>query len=136
VVTTPSEWFGKVTHRRAFELLRQAMGGSGDTPAISTLVAEAQSRPGGDQLARLVAVLAIEPVKAGEHPVEEYAERVFLRLQEFWLKRQVDSVRKELERLNPLKAPADHVSLFEQLVALEGARREVRARAEAVGVSR
>ena len=39
-------------------------------------------------------------------------------------------MRKQLERLNPLKDQSDYDGLFEQLVALEGARRRVRVAAE------
>jgi hypothetical protein len=35
--------------------------------------------------------------------------------------------------VNPLKAPAEHERLFEELIALEGERRRVRTSAEAVG---
>jgi hypothetical protein len=59
---------------------------------------------------------------------------VFLRLEEFSLKRRADAIRKELERVNPLKAPDEHERMFEQLVELEGARRRLRVAAEAVQV--
>ncbi len=168
--------FHKPTHRRAFQLLREAWGGaSSDTRAawveadlrsegmdtgsgrpdggggrngaddveqvsnqgtgttVSSLVSLAQSLPSGEQLGRLMGILALEPPRSGGPPTREYAERVFLRLEEFALKREADEVRKELQRLNPLKAPADHEALFERLVALEGTRRRLRAEAEAIG---
>ena len=97
-------------------------GESGD---VSALVARAQDRS-GEQVARLLAGLAVERPKSEAEPTAEYVEQLFLRLEEFSLKRQADSIRRELERVNPLKSPADHESLFQQLIELEGARRRIR----------
>src|SRR5207244_447903 len=63
----------------------------------------------------------------------QYAERVFLRLEEFSLKREAELIRKQVERLNPVTAPDDHQQLFQRYVALERRRRELRAAAEGAG---
>ena len=124
--------FGKPTHRKAIEAIVESRadgrGGDGD---VSALVARAQDQK-GEQVGRVLAALAVERPKAQGEPTVEYAERLFLRLEEFSLKRRADVIRKELERVNRLKAPADHETLFEQLIDLEGARRRVRAAAEEV----
>jgi DNA primase len=125
--------FGKPTHRRAFDLIRETDPGGGGLVSAAALTERAQEKANGEQLARLVAALALEPLKTGDEPTEEYAHRLFLRLEEFWLKRRADEIRGKLERLNPVTAPDDHETLFTELVALEGERRRVRARAEAVG---
>ena len=75
------------------------------------------------------------PPAIGGEPTADYAEQVFLRLEEFALSRRIDVMRKQLERLNPLKDQTDYDALFEQLVALEGARRRVRVAAETAGSS-
>jgi DNA primase len=94
-------------------------------------MSKAQDR--GDQLHKLMAALVYEPTE-GE-PTRDYVDRVFLRLREFALSRQIEDTRKQLERLNPLRAQQEYDQMFEQLVALEGARRRVRAEAEAVGTA-
>ena len=122
--------FTKSAHRKVFELIAEAWGDRADPPVASSLVAMAHERPGGEGLGRLLASLAVDPPKSAVEPNRGYAERVFLRLEEFSLKRRADAIRKELERVNPVKSPGDHETLFEQLVTLEGARRRVRAAAE------
>ena len=124
--------FAKATHRKAFELIVDSLQPSGLPAAPSELVSKAQER-GGDQVARLLAAVSVEPLKSAGEANGGYVERLFLRLEEFALKRRADVIRKQLERLNPLKMPADHESLFEELVALESARRKIRAAAEGVG---
>jgi hypothetical protein len=59
----------------------------------------------------------------------EYAEHVALRLEEFDLQRRIDSLKKELERLNPIEDPS-YPERFGELAKLEGARRRVREQAE------
>jgi hypothetical protein len=51
-------------------------------------------------------------------------------LKEFDLKRRIDSVRKVLERLNPIENPQEYEPMFVELSRLEGARRRVREQAE------
>jgi DNA primase len=128
------EFFEKPTHRKAFELIGESAAEPRANGFASELVARAQEK-GGEQLSRVVTAVAMEPPKSGGEPTRDYAERMALRLEEFWLKRRADAVRKRLEKVNPLKAPSDHESLFEELIALEGARRRVREAAEAVGAA-
>jgi DNA primase len=129
-----SDSFTKPTYRKAFELIAETWGNAG-APAGSALVSLAHERVGGEVLGRLLAALAVDPPKVGVEPDREYAERIFLRLEEFSFKRRADAVRRELERINPLKSPGDHEALFEQLVELEGARRRARTSAEQGGPS-
>jgi DNA primase len=122
--------FSKAGHRKAFELIAEAWGNPAGPAGASSLVSVAHERPGGEALGRLLAAVAVDPPKAAGEPNRGYAERVFLRLEEFSLKRRADAIRKELERVNPVKSPGDHETLFEQLVTLEGARRRARVAAE------
>jgi DNA primase len=89
--------------------------------------AELVERAQEEGLARLLAELSVEPVR-GE-PTAAYAERVVSRLEELSLKRRIDTLKKRLERLNPVTDPQTYDSLFEEYIALEGERRKVRARA-------
>jgi hypothetical protein len=128
--------FGKPTHRRVFELVDDAWrAGGGTAPAAAALVARAQGRPNGDQLARSVAALVVDPPRSPGDPTRDYAERQLLRLEEFLLKRRADAIRKELQRLNPLKVPQEHLQLFQEMAELDGAARRAREAAEAVGTS-
>jgi DNA primase len=134
--------FSTPGYRAAFDLLRDTHahagngagngtsnpnGGSSPTGhTVASLVASAQDRPRGDQLAKLVAALAVEPAETIGEVTQAYADRVFLRLEELALKRQAEEIRKRLERLNPLTAPDEHRELFAEFAKVEGARRKIR----------
>jgi DNA primase len=110
--------FTKESHRKVLALLRKS---TGQAPA------EVIGRLQEERMARFLAELAVEPVK-GEVG-REYAERVFSRLEEFFLSRRIDTMKKRLQRINPLTESTSFDSLYEELIALEGERRKVRARA-------
>jgi DNA primase len=119
------EHFATAGYRSAFELVRSSTG-----VGPAALVGLAQERSRGEQIGKLVAALAVEPLTTVGDATAEYANQLFLRLEEFALKRQAEEIRKRLERLNPLKASDEYDSLYEKFVKLEGARRRVRAEAE------
>jgi DNA primase len=130
------ELFAMPQHRAAFELVREAFAGDAgpDPAAVSAMVSRAHEGARGEQIGKLLAGLAVEPVETLGEITPEYVEHVFLRLEEFALKREADDIRKQLERLNPLRASEEYDALYERFVRLEGARRRVRATAEQVGV--
>jgi DNA primase len=121
------EQFVTPGYRAAFDLIREV---DGSAAAPSALVAMAHDRSRGDQLAKLLAALAVEPPETIGPATRAYADQVFLRLQEFALKRRADELQKQLERLNPIKHEEEYQVLFEQFVRLEGARRKIRAASE------
>jgi DNA primase len=125
-----AEFFAKPTHRKAFELISQPAPEARTNGWVAGLVARAHER-GGEPLGRAVAAMAMEPAKSAGEPTAEYARLMLLRLEWFSLKRRADAVRKQLEKVNPVRAPAEHESLFQELVTLEGAKRRVSAAAEA-----
>jgi DNA primase len=102
--------------RKALSLLRQ--------PGASPSAMAGRAAEAG--LAELVAELTVEPLKGD--PTEHYAKQVFSRLQELSLGRRIDTMKKRLEGLNPIKHAQSYDSLFQELIALEGERRRVRAR--------
>jgi DNA primase len=104
-------------YRKAFELLRKS-------PDPAAAVGEVSD----PALAQLVAELTVEPVK-GE-ATDRYARHVLWRLVEYSLKRQIDRLKRELQRLNPVTETDAHERLFKELVALEAERREARTRAD------
>ena len=116
--------FSTATLRRVVEFLRE-------TPVsaeVARLTAMAEER--SDSLGSVVSSLALEPMKVGETPTSDAVEAVFLRLEEFDLKRQAEQLRKEIQPLNPLKDRETYEALFKRLIALEGERRRLRERAE------
>ncbi len=112
------EHFRTPHHRKLFGLLRERED-------VGALVAAAQD----ERLAGQLAGLALEPLE-GE-PSEEYAERVWLRLQELRLRRRAEEVRARLQKLNPRTDPA-YDGLFQELVRLDGELRRIRELAEEV----
>ena len=104
-------------YRKALSLLREP----GASPSAMT------GRAAEAGLAELVAELTVEPLKGD--PTAHYAKQVFSRLEELSLGRRIDTMKKRLEGLNPIKDPRSYDSLFQELIALEGERRRVRVRA-------
>jgi DNA primase len=104
-------------YRKALALLRE--------PGTSSSASAERAAELG--LAELMAEITMEPLK-GE-ATSHYAQQVFSRLEELSLGRRIDTMKKRLERLNPTRDPQSYDSLFEELIALEGRRRRVRARA-------
>lgn len=89
--------------------------------------AEIIERARDEGIDELVAALLVEPLTGDA--TEEYAVRVFARLEEQSLKRRIATMKKKLERLNPIPDQVAYDALFEELIALEARRRQVRARA-------
>jgi DNA primase len=116
--TLDDEHFSYETHRKVLAVLREFTG-----RPLGEVIGRLQE----ERMARLFAELSVEPIK-GEVG-REYTERVFSRLEEFFLTRRIDTMKKRLERLNPLTDSTSFDSLYEELISLEGERRKVRARA-------
>jgi DNA primase len=111
------EHFTTERYRKAWALLEEAPG---DPAALA-------DRAGARGQAELIAELTLEPLK-GE-PTAAYAERLFARLEELRLRRQVDTMKKRLEALNPVKEPATFDELFKRLADVTGRWRDARTRA-------
>jgi DNA primase len=104
--------FRSSSARRLFNAL---VGANGDVGALA----------GGEdpKLAGAAAALAVEPLE-GE-PTPEYAEAVWMRLQEFALKARSDEMRARLQKLNPTTDPG-YDDLFLELVEVDGELRRLR----------
>ena len=104
-------------NRKALALLREAVGDR------TGLAARASERG----VAEMIAELSVEPLK-GE-PSPSYAEQVFARLEELMLSREMSTMKKRLEALNPVTdAPAFDVA-FKELADVTSRLRDARARA-------
>jgi hypothetical protein len=112
-----SEHFTTERYRTAWAILEEA---SGDPAAVADLAGQRGQ-------AELIAELTLEPLK-GE-PTGAYAERLFARLEELRLRREVDTMKKRLEALNPVKEPDTFDDLFRQLADVTGRWRDARTRA-------
>jgi DNA primase len=111
------EHFTTERHRKAWALLR---GSPRDPAALA-------DNSGDRGQAELIAEVAVEPLK-GE-PAADYAQRVFARLEELRLRREVDTMKKRLEALNPVRDPEAFDTLFAELADVTGRWRDARARA-------
>jgi DNA primase len=103
--------------RKAWALLRDAPG----QPA------EVAGRAPDEETARLIAQVAVEPLR-GE-ATTDYADKIFAKLQERALREEVRTMRKRLEALNPVKDASTFDPLFKELAELTGRWREARSRA-------
>jgi DNA primase len=111
------EHFTTERYRTAWAIIEEA---SGDAASLA-------DRAGRRGQAELIAELTLEPLK-GE-PTTAYAERLFARLEELRLRREVDTMKKRLEALNPVKEPDTFDDLFKQLADVTGRWRDARTRA-------
>jgi DNA primase len=110
--------FDRAQHRKLFEIL---VTSGGDVRSVVGVESPDEKLVG--QLSSLVT----ESIN-GE-PTRSYANQLALRLEEFELQRRIDTVKRDLERLNPIKDPTFE-ERFVELSRLEGARRRVREQAE------
>ena len=112
-----SHHFSTERYRKAWELLLASPGDAADAAARTT----------ERGLPELLAEIAVEPLR-GE-PTPRYVEQLFARLEEMTLKREIDTLRKRLERLNPVTDASAFDPLFAQLTDVTSRYRSARARA-------
>ena len=107
------EHFRNPAHRRVFAAIQEA---DGDVGAIA----------GGEdpKLAAMASSLAVEALDGGDD--DGYAQSVWSRLQEFWLKSTSDAMRMRLQKLNPVSDQPAYDDLFRELVAVDGDLRRLR----------
>ena len=109
--------FDRAGHRKLFQMLVEAKG-----DVRSLLAAEEE---GDDpKLAMQIAALATEPLDVA--PIAENARRVLARLEEFRLKRLIDALRRDLQRVNPVTDAARYDEMFGEMARLTGAWRRAR----------
>jgi len=109
------EHFERAGHRRLLQLLLEAKGD------VRSVVASEEEDP---KLAGLVAALATEPLDLA--PTAENARHVWFRLEEFRLKRAIDALRRELQRVNPVTDAERYDAMFADLARLTGMWRRAR----------
>jgi DNA primase len=111
------EHFQSAQHRKLFEALRKA---DGDVRAIVS-----SDDAGDDRVVGSMPALALEPLES--EPTSAYALDVWVRLQEFALKRRSASIRQRLQKMNPTSDDG-YDALFQELIAADGELRRLRER--------
>ncbi len=104
--------FRTTANRRLFLALRDAGGD------VGKIVGDTDEKLAGE-----IAAITVEPLEGDMSP--EYAEGVWIRLQEFLLKGRSDALRSRLQKLNPTTDPG-YDELFQELVAVDGELRRLR----------
>ena len=109
------EHFTTERFRKAWTILREQ-----GRAALSTETAERG-------IPELIAELSVEPLRGD--PGRPYIESVFARLEELTLKRKMDTLRKQLESLNPVTDAPTFDPLFSELSELTSRWRAAKSRA-------
>jgi DNA primase len=109
--------FQSAQNRKLFEALRKA---DGDVRAIVVT-----NEGADDRVTATMPALALEPLE-GEATLD-YALGVWVRLQEFALRRRSISLRQRLQKMNPQSDPG-YDALFQELIAADGELRRLRER--------
>ena len=84
---------------------------------------------GNDPAAAVVSALAVDPLRLGREPDEQYARALLARLQELTCLRRIADLKSKLQRTNPIDRADDYNKMFGELIALERYRSELREQA-------
>ncbi|MCW2800739.1 MAG: primase [Aeromicrobium sp.] len=87
-----------------------------------------------DDLKRVLAVAAIEPLRAREGNTAAVVASVIIRLQLLTTARRIDEVKSKLQRTNPIDEAEVYNRMFGELIALEQQHRQLRDRSIGVDV--
>ena len=82
----------------------------------------------GDELKRVLAVAAVEPMRANEGNTAAVVESVILRLQLLTTARHLNEIKSKLQRTNPIDEAEPYNRMFGELIALEQQHRILRDR--------
>jgi len=109
------EHFRTTWHRELLHLLRETDG----------RVSGSDAEGGDEEDVRALTALALEPLDGDLLP--GYPEEVWVRLQEFLLRRRSAALRRELQKMNPVNDPR-YDEMFQRLIAADGELRRLRER--------
>ena len=109
------EHFRTTRHRELLHLLRETDG----------RVSGSDAEGGDEEDIQALTALALEPLDGDLLP--GYAEEVWVRLQEFLLRRRSAALRRELQKMNPVTDPR-YDEMFQRLIAADGELRRLRER--------
>ncbi|MDQ4129388.1 MAG: hypothetical protein M3133_00095, partial [Actinomycetota bacterium] len=109
------------THPKAREVFRTIMAAGGAGTELSAILEAAPD----DELRALVRAIALEDCTV--EPDAVHAAMLVGRLLLNRLERTITTRKRQLERMNPVAEPDGYRQHFEELIALEGRRRDLRA---------
>jgi DNA primase len=112
--------------------IRAAMakaGGPSAAPPGEAWVVAVRDAVGNDPAAAVVGALAVDPLRLGREPDEQYAQALLARLQELTCARRIQDLKSKLQRTNPIERPDEYNRMFGELIALEAYKAELRNRA-------
>ncbi len=84
---------------------------------------------GNDPAAAVVGALAVDPLRLGREPDEQYALALVARVQELTCARRIMDLKSKLQRTNPIDKADDYNRMFGELIALEAYRADLRKKA-------
>ena len=87
-----------------------------------------------DDLKRVLAVAAVEPLRAREGNTAAVVSSVIIRLQLLTTARRIHEVKSKLQRTNPIDEAEIYNRMFGELIALEQQHRQLRDRSIGVDV--
>jgi DNA primase len=112
--------------------IRAAMakaGGPAAAPPGEAWVVAVRDAVGNDPAAAVVGALAVDPLRLGREPDEQYAQALLARLQELTCARRIADLKSKLQRTNPIERADEYNRMFGELIALEAYKAELRNRA-------
>jgi DNA primase len=112
--------------------IRAAMakaGGPSAAPPGEAWVVAVRDAVGNDPAAAVVGALAVDPLRLGREPDEQYAQALLARLQELTCARRIQDLKSKLQRTNPIERADEYNRMFGELIALEAYKAELRNRA-------
>ncbi|MFF0345332.1 DNA primase [Kribbella sp. NPDC004875] len=104
-------------------------GGPAAAPPGEAWVVAVRDAVGNDPAAAVVGALAVDPLRLGREPDEQYAQALLARLQELTCARRIADLKSKLQRTNPIDRPDEYNRMFGELIALEAYKAELRNRA-------
>jgi DNA primase len=104
-------------------------GGPASARPGETWVVAVREAMGIDPAAAVVSALAVDPLRLGREPDENYARANLARLQELTCLRRITDLKSKLQRTNPIDRADEYNRMFGELIALERYRAELRERA-------
>jgi DNA primase len=123
------EVFTDPTHRGGHRAVTGAGGtATGAGLAAGAWVAAVREQAADDDVRRLVAALAVEPLHFDGDDVERYGRALLARLLELHVTRRIAQLHSRLQRLNPVEATEEYNQLFGELAAMEQHKRGLRER--------
>jgi DNA primase len=104
-------------------------GGPANATPGETWVVAIREAIGIDPAAAVVSALAVDPLRLGREPDEQYARAHLARLQELTCLRRITELKSKLQRTNPIERADEYNRMFGELIALERYRTDLRAQA-------